>query len=73
MGSIRRFGVALVVAGVMAGTLGATLEAADKKPKPDPNAAVCAYLQAIIEYPGVNQTILTWAMALFNKYGCTMQ
>jgi hypothetical protein len=70
MGSIRKFGVALVVAGVMAGALGTTLEAADKKPRPDPNDAICAYLRAIIEHPGVNETVLRYVLGLYAKYGC---
>lgn len=67
---VRRLTSALVIAGLMAVGLGtASLEA--KKPGGGGGqAAICDYLQAIIEYPYTSPAILAWALALWNYYEC---
>lgn len=68
MGRIRRFGVATILAGVMAVTLGTTVQAASKKPGGGKD--VCTYLSAVINYPYITPTILAWALGLWNYYDC---
>lgn len=71
MGPIRKLGVAVVMAGVMAGGLGsATLEAKKKGDGGGGVEAICAYLQTIIEYPYVDSTIKAYAVSLATLYGC---
>ena len=74
MGPIRKLGVAVMMAAVMAGGLGtATLEAKKKGGGADPQEAVCSYLQSIIEYPYVNEYVKVYSQSLFTLYGCTAQ
>jgi|SoiMethySBSTD1v2_1073268.scaffolds.fasta_scaffold1314739_2 hypothetical protein len=70
MGRIRKLGVALILAIVMAAGMGTTAQAANKKPGGDGNAAICAYLEAIINYEYVTPTILKYALALWDHYNC---
>jgi hypothetical protein len=69
MTRVRRLTTALVLAGFMAFGI-AAVEAAGKKPPNDPQAAICAYLLEIINYPNVNVYIKAWATALYNTLGC---
>lgn len=68
MGWIRKFGVAVVLASVMAVGLGTTVQAASKKP--GGNKDVCAYLEAVINYEYVTPTVLVYALSLWNYYEC---
>jgi hypothetical protein len=65
---------ALAVAAVMAGVmpLGMTrVEASGgKKGGGDPQAAVCAYLLSVINYPYVNDYIKQLAISVYNASGC---
>jgi hypothetical protein len=72
MGPIRKFGTALVIAGLMAGFTGTSLEA-KKKPGQGggpPELTVCTYLQTIIDYEYTSPTVLVYAMSLWNYFGC---
>jgi hypothetical protein len=73
MGPIRKFGVALAIAGVMAGGLGSATLEAKKKGGGDPKAAICSYLEAIMEYPYTSEYVLAWVISLYNYYGCDAQ
>ena len=70
MGRIRKLGVAMVLAVVMAVAMGTTAQAANKKPGGGGEKAICAYLEAVINYEYVTPTILTWALALWGHYNC---
>ena len=68
MSRMRRMGVAMVVAGLIAGGPG-TAEA--KKPGGGgSNEAICAYLKNIIDYPHTSPIIREFARDLWTKYGC---
>lgn len=68
MGRIRQFGVATILAGVMAVSLGTTVQAASKKPGGSKD--VCTYLSSVINYPYVSPAILAWALGLWNYFDC---
>jgi len=75
MGRIRKIGVALMLAGVMAVSFGTTLSAASKKPGGGggggpKDGSVCEYLTAVITYEYVTPTVLTYALSLYSYYGC---
>ena len=70
MGRIRKLGVAMVLAIVLAAGLGTTAQAANKKPGGGGNDAICSYLKQIIDYPYVTPSILKWALALWDHYNC---
>jgi len=70
MGRIRKFGVAVVMAAVLAVGMGTTAQAANKKPGGGGQQAICSYLSEIIHYKYVTPTILTWALALWDYYDC---
>ena len=70
MGRIRKLGVAMALAVVMAVAMGTTAQAANKKPGGGGDKAICAYLEAIINYEYVTPTILGWALALWDRYNC---
>ena len=69
MRQLQRFGVAVLIAVLLAG--GATsVQAAGKKGGGDATAAICAYLWKVITYPYVNPVIRELALAKFNELGC---
>jgi len=71
MGRIRKFGVAVVMAAVLAVGMGTTAQAANKKPGGGGGQqAICSYLSEIIHYKYVTPAILTWALALWDYYNC---
>jgi len=71
MGRIRKIGVAMVLAIVMAVGMGTTAQAANKKPGGGGGQqAICSYLSEIINYKYVTPSILTWALALWDYYNC---
>jgi hypothetical protein len=70
MGRIRKIGVAVMLATVMAVGMGTTAQAANRKPGGGGNKAICAYLEAIITYEYVTPTILAYALALWDYYNC---
>ena len=73
MRAIRRFGSAIVASALVAGMLVVSpvgLEA-KKRGGTDPQAAICAYLDAVITYPYVDPYVKAYALALWNYYGCT--
>jgi len=71
MGRIRKFGVAVVMAAVLAVGMGTTAQAANKKPGGGGgNDAICSYLKQVIEYPYVTPSILKWALSLWDYYNC---
>ena len=72
MGRIRKIGVAMVLAIVLAVGMGTTAQAANKKPGGGGGGtgAICAYLAEIINYKYVTPTVLAWALALWNHYEC---
>ncbi|HXT31017.1 MAG TPA: hypothetical protein VN716_17095 [Vicinamibacterales bacterium] len=70
MGRIRKFGVAVVMAAVLAVGMGTTAQAANKKPGGGGQQAICSYLSEIIHYKYVTPAILTWALALWDYYNC---
>lgn len=68
----RKFGSALVMAGVMSAvmiTSTARLEAAGKKGG-NGNEAICAYLQAILDYEYTSPYVRLWAQALYDRFNC---
>ena len=72
MGPIRRFGAAVTVAAMLAGGLtvgSATLEAKGKGGG-DAQAAYCAYLENILNYPYVSPSIYQYVLALWWAAGC---
>ena len=73
MGSIRTFGAAVAIAGVMAGGLGSATLEARKRGGGDPKDAICEYLNAVITYPYVNEYVLAVALQLWAQYGCDTQ
>lgn len=73
MGPIRKFGVALAIAGVMAGGLGSATLEAKKKGGGDPKDAICSYLNSVITYWNVNEYVLAVALQLWEYYGCDAQ
>jgi hypothetical protein len=72
MGSLSRFVSAMVIASVIAAGPGAArLEARGRNGTGTGHEAICSYLQSIIEYPNVNQYILTCVLWLCNDvYRC---
>jgi hypothetical protein len=73
MKRMRRFGGAIVMALTIAVVMGlgsARLEAKGKPDRGDAQAAICAYLLAVIEYPYVSPYIKLWASSLYTYYGC---
>ena len=76
MGRIRRIGVAVALAGVLAMGFGTTLNAAAKKPGGGggkgntKDAAICDYLKSIIDYEYTTPTVLAYALSLYSYYGC---
>jgi len=71
MGRIRKFGVAVVMAAVLAVGMGTTAQAANKKPGGGGGQqAICSYLSEIINYKYVTPSILAWALALWDYYNC---
>lgn len=70
MGRMRKLGVAMVLAVAMAVAMGSTAQAAGKKPGGGGEKAICAYLEAIINYEYVTPSILKWALALWDHYSC---
>jgi len=71
MGRIRKFGVAVVMAAVLAVGMGTTAQAANKKPGGGGGQqAICSYLSEIINYKYVTPSILTWALALWDYCNC---
>ena len=73
MKRLRKFGVAMVLAGLIAGgmMLGtARVEAKGKGGGGDPNDAVCAYLASVLNYPYLSPIIESYVRALFDSYGC---
>jgi hypothetical protein len=74
MRSIRKFGVALALAGVMAVAAGNPgLEAKGKKSNPDSKEAICSYLLAVMTYEAVSPYVYVYAASLYSYYGCTAQ
>ena len=69
MGRIRKFGVAVVMAAVLAVGMGTTAQAANKKPGGG-DKPICTYLASVINYEYVTPTILQWALALWSHYNC---
>ena len=72
MKRFRKFGSALVIAGVLAGvamTNTARLEAAGKGGG-SPKDAICDYLRAILAYEYTSPYIKVWAQALYDRYKC---
>lgn len=67
MKGLRKMTAAFAMAAILAAGLGTTLEA---KPKPEPDAAICEYLKAVMDYENVNSTIYAWAASLYKKFGC---
>ena len=73
MGPIRKLGVAVVMAAVMAGGLGtATLEAKKKGGGGvDPHEAVCSYLKSILDYEYLSPYIRPTVEAqYYDTYHC---
>jgi hypothetical protein len=74
MKGFRKFGSALVIAGVMAGVMmssTASLEARGKKGGGGGSTlTTCDYLKTIIDYPYTHYAIKLWALSLYKKYGC---
>jgi len=70
MGRIRKLGVAVVLAMVMAVGMGTTAQAANKKPGGGGNKAICTYLETIINYEYVTPAILAYALSLWDYYDC---
>jgi hypothetical protein len=73
MGRIRKIGVALMLAGVMAMGFGTTLSAASKKPGGGgggKDATVCEYLTSIINYEYTTPTVLLYSLSLYSYFGC---
>lgn len=50
--------------------VGTTVEAAGKKKGGDGQAATCAYLLTVINYPYVSPVIKATAISLYISYGC---
>ena len=73
MGSIRKLGVAVAIAGVMAGGLGSATLEAKKRGGGDPKDAICTYLESVITYPYVSEYVLVYALQLWNYYGCSAE
>jgi hypothetical protein len=73
MKALRKFGVAALIAGVLAIGMpfgAARVEAAGKKGGGDGQTATCAYLLSVINYPYVNVYIKAWAMSLYTSLEC---
>ena len=71
MKSMRRMSAAFVLAAVLAVGFGtAGLEATKKQGGGDPNAAICAYLKKVLEYPNLSPYIRETVLALYDLYGC---
>ena len=70
MKSMRRMSAAFVLAAVLAVGFGtASLEA--KKPGGgDPNAAICAYLKSVLDYPNLSPYIRAYVAWLYDQYNC---
>jgi hypothetical protein len=74
MRSIRKFGMALTLAGVMAvGAGSAGLEAKGKNSGTDSKEAICSYLLAVMTYEAVSPYVYVYAASLYSYYGCTAQ
>ena len=71
MSRLRRFGTAVAMAGLIStGMFGATAEAAGKNKGDDGQAATCAYLLTVINYPYVSPAVKAMADSLYTSYGC---
>lgn len=71
MGFIRRFGVALALAGMMAGaTVGLEAKKTTSTTSADSLAAICSYLWSVMTYEYVTPTVYLYAASLYNYYGC---
>jgi hypothetical protein len=73
MKRLRKVGGAMAVAVTVAVMMGVGSARLEAKGKPNPvsgNEAICAYLTSVIEYPGINPTILAFALSLYNYYDC---
>lgn len=72
MGTLRRFSAAAVMAGMIAGgmALGTARLEAKAKGGGDGQAAICAYLLNVINYPGVSPFIKALAQATYVRLGC---
>ena len=74
MKRMRKFVGALVMATVIAGAMPLGLVRVEasggKKGGGDPQAALCAYLLNVINYPYVNEYVRKVAIAAYNAAGC---
>jgi hypothetical protein len=71
MRKMQRLGSAMVLAAMISGGVimgSARVEA--KKGGVDPQAAFCAYLASVINYPYTSDAIKSYAMYLFTTYNC---
>lgn len=71
MNKLRRLGAAMVLAGLIAIGFGtARLEATKPGGGGGGNAAICAYLKKIIDYPHTSPYVRAYALSLWTAYGC---
>lgn len=72
MSNLRRFSSAFffaVLVAVIMSVSSVTLDAASKRPPKD-NGSICAYLQAIIDYPYTTDVIKAYALSLYSYFRC---
>jgi len=70
MKSMRRMSAAFVLAAVLAVGFGTAGLEAKKPGGGDPNAAICAYLKKVLEYPNLSPYIREIVLGLYDLYGC---
>ena len=75
MKKLRKFGVAMVLAGLIAGGMMLGTARVEAKGKGgggggDGKDAVCAYLASVLNYPYLSPVIEPYVRSLFDAYGC---
>jgi hypothetical protein len=75
MKELRKFGAAMVLAGLIAGGMMLGTARVEAKGKgggggSDPKDAVCAYLASVLNYPYLSPVIESYVRSLFDAYGC---